>query len=302
LLDDGVLAGLDRERLARVLRPKASGSWLLHSLTAGHGLDWFVLFSSAAAVLGSPGQANYAAANAFLDALAHERRRLGLPAISVNWGPWAEVGMAARDPQRGPRMVAQGLGAIPPSEGLELLGRLLTTDTAQLVVLPLEWGRLPPRLRQMPLLADLAVRSAATEPDPSPTEAPIRERLEAAEPGQRQPLLIEYLQREAARSLQLPPGRVDPGEPIARLGLDSLMALELRNRLEASLGIALAPARLLQSPTLASLAQELLEQWVPGAGREPPAADALLAHIDQLSEGQVDALLSSMLTQEVERA
>ena len=114
----------DANRFARVFAPKVRGGWLLDRLTRCDPLDWFVMFSSVAAVLGSAGQTNYAAANAFLDLLARERRTRGLPGLSINWGAWTEVGVAA---DRGliDRLAAQGLGAITPSQGLVALERLL---------------------------------------------------------------------------------------------------------------------------------------------------------------------------------
>src|SRR5262249_23185671 len=113
VLDDGLLLNLDRERLAAVMAPKFEGAWNLHSLTLNRPLAFFVLFSSIASVLGSPGQGPYAAANAFLDALSHHRRALGLPALTINWGPWGDVGMAARA-NRGRRLTMRGIDAIPP--------------------------------------------------------------------------------------------------------------------------------------------------------------------------------------------
>src|SRR5439155_20356171 len=140
VLDDGIALQLTRQRLRNVLAPKVLGGWNLHAQTAGRRLDFFVLFSSAAALLGSPGQANYAAANAFLDALAHYRRGRNLPAISVNWGPWEDVGMAARG-GRDSRLAAAGMGSIPVAAGLELFGRLLSGKATQVGVLPVDWSQ-----------------------------------------------------------------------------------------------------------------------------------------------------------------
>ena len=126
MLDDSVITQLTAPRLRAVLAPKLDGAWHLHELTRDRPLECFVLFSSAAALLGSPGQANYAAANAGLDALAHHRRALGLPALSINWGPWAEVGLAAAQANRGQRLALQGIDSITRAQGLQALGRLLS--------------------------------------------------------------------------------------------------------------------------------------------------------------------------------
>ena len=151
MLDDGILREQCRERFDRVMAAKVHGAWNLHELTRDHAppLDLFVLFSSAAAILGSPGQGNYASANAFLDALAHHRRALGLPALSVNWGSWDEVGMAARLKQsEGERWSAAGIGWIGVDQGMATLERLILEDRTQAAVLPIDWPkffeRIPP--------------------------------------------------------------------------------------------------------------------------------------------------------------
>ena len=142
VLDDGVLREQTRERFDRVMAAKVLGAWHLHELTRDLPLDLFVLFSSAAALLGSPGQGNYAAANAFLDALAHHRRWEKRPALSVNWGSWAEVGMAARlHETEGRRWAAAGVGWIEPARGLQTLEQLIAEERAQAGVLPIDWPK-----------------------------------------------------------------------------------------------------------------------------------------------------------------
>jgi hypothetical protein len=141
VFDDGVLLKQDWARFAGVMAPKVEGAWNLHSLTQHLGLDFFVLFSSASALLGGPGQAGYAAANAFLDGLVHYRRAQGAAALSINWGPWAEVGQAAvlgLSLQR--RYAAQGIGAIAPQEGLSVLESLIQGREAQVAVLSVQWS------------------------------------------------------------------------------------------------------------------------------------------------------------------
>ena len=142
MLDDGVVQRQNWPRFERVLAPKISGAWRLHTLTADVDLDFFVCFSSAASLLGWAGQGNYAAANAFLDALAQHRRAVGLPALSINWGPWRTLGMAASLGERErARLAESGLGAIDPAEGLAVLGELLETDEPQVAVLPVDWPK-----------------------------------------------------------------------------------------------------------------------------------------------------------------
>ena len=141
VLDDGVLLQQNAARLATVMQPKVAGAWNLHRATSSLPLDFFVLFSSAASLMGSAGQGNYAAANAFLDALAHYRRRAGLPGVSINWSAWSQAGMAAAAGQHHRRLSARGLSEIAPQAGLAVLSRLAGPTTgAQVAVLPIDWS------------------------------------------------------------------------------------------------------------------------------------------------------------------
>jgi acyl transferase domain-containing protein/NADPH:quinone reductase-like Zn-dependent oxidoreductase len=194
LLDDGVLLQLDRERFRSVMAPKINGAWNLHSLTLDEPLDFFVLFSSAASVLGSPGQGNYSAANAFLDTLAHYRKTLGKPALSINWGPWAKVGMAVQ-PGRGGRLAIKGLESIKPQQGIELLGRLLHQEAAQVVAMAINWEQfryLYSTGNEFPLLSHLIYRKIDMPLKAGTSKGKgnlTRKILNAAEPGERQQLL-----------------------------------------------------------------------------------------------------------------
>jgi acyl transferase domain-containing protein/acyl carrier protein len=278
VLDDGLLAQLDRERLARVLAPKVAGAWNLHLLTRDQDLDIFVLFSSVAALLGSPGQGNYAAANAFLDALAHHRRALGLPAMSIDWGPWAEIGMAARvESGRGP--AASGVAPIPPAEALAALGQLIEENPVQAAVLHVDWGRLKRLLRPgggPSLLAD--VLPPDTGPSPA---APARDgdggfltEMRAVTSEARQMLLEKRLCQELANVLGLEAAEIDVRESISALGLDSLMALELKEQLENKLGIRLPLDAFMESPTLADLVRVMLARLEANPPDRGPALAA----------------------------
>jgi acyl carrier protein len=161
VLDDGSLLNLDAERMKYVMAPKIDGSWNLHKVTRHLSLDFFVLYSSAVSVLGSPGQGNYAAASAYLDAMAFYRRHLGLPALSINWGPWAEVGLAAQTAERLQEKSTSGehlIKMIQIEDGLEILGRLLNKAAPQVMVLPFDLRNLIelyPTAAGMPFLADV---------------------------------------------------------------------------------------------------------------------------------------------------
>ncbi len=262
-LDDGLLLNLDRERLAAVMAPKVEGAWNLHALTLNRHLDFFVLFSSVASVLGSPGQGSYAAANAFLDALAHQRRALGLPALTINWGAWAAVGMAAQA-NLGRRLVMRGIDAIAPQQGLKALEQLLLHPAAQVVVVSANWQQLLHSFsakRELALLSELIPSSTEQASSLSIEERKQNltlEALSAMEPGQRLPLLITHLQKELSTVLGLEAVEVDPQESLNNLGLDSLMALELKQRLENGLDIVLPIESLMKDPSLENLSAQLL--------------------------------------------
>ena len=141
VLSDGVLQQLSWPQMESVLAPKVWGAWNLHQLTLSNELDFFALYSSAASLLGSPGQGAHVAANSFLDSLAHYRQAKGLPAVSINWGPWSEIGSATGElVQR--QMARQGIGAIAPEKGIEALSQILSqTFTSQLGVVPIDWSK-----------------------------------------------------------------------------------------------------------------------------------------------------------------
>ncbi|MCB9761282.1 MAG: SDR family NAD(P)-dependent oxidoreductase [Alphaproteobacteria bacterium] len=274
VLDDGVLVLQDAARFRRVFAPKVDGAVLLDRLTADDPVERFVLFSSAASLLGSPGQANYAAANAFLDALAQARRARGLPALSLNWGTWGEIGLAATD-TRGGRLEARGLAAMPPDQALAALARALCGAPAQLGVLPLDmeaWARTMPEAAELPLLAELAAEVGLDEA-PEAGGGALRARLEALPAEQRHAALVEELTGLIARVLRTasPP---DPREPIRDLGLDSLMAVELKGRVRALLGVEVPLMGLLQGMSVDGLADRLLIELsgdAPAPTEAPPA-------------------------------
>jgi len=154
VLDNGVLLNLTWERFQNVLSPKTVGAWNLHALTSDCALDFFVMFSSTASILGSSGQANHAAANAYLDALAHYRRAQNLPGLSINWGAWSEVGSAAKmgiDAQ----LDAKGIGMIPPRLGLDALERLVSSPAVQVAVMPVDWQAFVKSRAHSPFIGDL---------------------------------------------------------------------------------------------------------------------------------------------------
>jgi phthiocerol/phenolphthiocerol synthesis type-I polyketide synthase C len=279
VLDDSVLVQLDRARMESVARPKIDGAWNMHALTCDRRLDFFVLFSSAASVLGSAGQGNYAAANAFLDGLAHYRRAIGLPALSINWGPWGAVGLAARR-GRADRLAVRGFDTIRPEDGLEAFARLLPGDGhAQVAVMPIDWDLLDPQVKTLPLLTSLNDRGAEEAASAKRSaDSASRTAILRASGDTRHRLLQSFVREQLARVLGLAPSSIDVHRRLNLLGVDSLMAIELRNRIERELAVTLPIATLLQAPDVMELAEhlgELLSLDVSEGNAEVARTDAL---------------------------
>jgi NADPH:quinone reductase-like Zn-dependent oxidoreductase/thioesterase domain-containing protein/acyl carrier protein len=262
-LDDGVLLQQRADRFASVMRVKVDGGWHLHRLTAGNDLDFFVLFSAGAGLFGAPGQANYAAANAYLDALAWSRRAAGQPAVSIDWGPWSEVGMAARlDARERERWAAQGLSGIDTARGLVALERAIGCGRAQVAVLPIAWDRFVmqwPPSKEPSLLRDLSRehqgrRTAAETAAPT---AAMRDAIAAAPAHERRRLLNDYVRQQVARILGMPASELRDDRGFAELGMDSLMSVELSNALSAVVGRRVPTALLFEAPTIPQLADAL---------------------------------------------
>ena len=256
IIDDATLRRLEPGVLARVLAPKVYGAWHLHAASRDIPLDFFVLFSSLASVLGSPGQANYAAANAFLDALSHARRAAGLPGVAINWGPWAGAGMAAGNPTHG---LLHGRGIEPHGHdaGLRAFGALLDHPPPEVVVARVDWQRLFDRgtgARPPALLTELL-----PDDQPNPATYPLRaELLRLPDVRERRAALLSHLRQHLGDVLGLAPDAVDPDESLNNVGLDSLMALELKDALESAVGVRLAMEMLLQDPRVTDLVEVVL--------------------------------------------
>jgi acyl carrier protein len=300
------------DRFAPVLTPKVVGAWNLHRLTRAERLDFFVGFSSVASLLGSPGQGNYAAANAFLDALAHHRRAEGLPGLSINWGPWADAGMAAarRDRKGGPG-VAQGIDPLSAGQGLDALERLMSRPTAQAAVIAVDWARFR---EQFPAGAEpawmgdvLAAAGRRAETKAKIAEGELFRSLEAAPPAERQEILLSRLQELAGRALGLDPSTpVDPEQPLRDMGFDSLMAVELRNGVNQGLGRTFPATLLFDHPTLDSLAGFLVKELFPAAPEKSDAQakdaelDEMIQAVAGMSDEELDAFLAQQATKTTE--
>jgi acyl carrier protein len=307
-----VLGEQTRERFDRVMGAKMLGAWYLHELTQAERLDWFVLFSSAAALLGSPGQGNYASANAFLDALAHHRRWQRLPALSVNWGSWGEVGMAARLIEaEGQRWAAAGVGWIEPDRGLHTLEHLMADDRTQAGVLPIDWPKFFARIpagSEPAWLAELA-REARTAVTPEAARPVLLEELQSVTPAERLDLALDHVRKQAARVLAIDEANLpDPRRTLNELGFDSLTAVEFANRVGRSIGQHLSPSLLFDYPTLESLTRHLVCDVLQLQSTAAPPAEAreeaveddrvqVLTDVESMSEEDMDALVSQQLEQ-----
>jgi short-subunit dehydrogenase/acyl carrier protein len=313
-LDDGVVAQQSWARFRTVMEAKVHGAWNIHLATENMPLDFFVLFSSSAALLGAAGQANYAAGNAFMDALAQYRRSRGLQALSVNWGPWSGVGAAARGGvvDRGK---SRGLGSIDPANGLEVFDALVASGSSQAVVINADWKQmLAGGLERMPsLLREVGDRQPVVRQVSEPAGAApwLLQQLDAARALQRWPLLVEKLAGEAAAVLGVDAAELDPHQGLRDMGLDSLMALELRNRLQRAVGRPLRTTLAFDFPTIEAIAHHISDdilQLAPdtdtsGASSAPPAdiagagaATDLLQEIESLSDDEVDKLFASRVS------
>jgi NAD(P)-dependent dehydrogenase (short-subunit alcohol dehydrogenase family)/acyl carrier protein len=315
ILHDGMLVQLDAASLRAVLRPKMMGGWLLHRLLQDAALDFFVLFSSAGSVLGQPGQGNYAAANAFLDALAHHRHAEGRPALSINWGAWAGEGLAesAGGKRLAARLALLGISSIVPERALEALGRLLGQSATQVVAVPVDWKHyqeFSPVGSDTPLLSELAREGAAVARQGEHTSEQ-RDALLAAGPEERARLLQAYLSEQVGRSLGISPAKLEPQQPLSDLGLDSLMAVELKNRIAVDLKVNVPVVKFLQGFSIDQVVVQVLQELAaetdgtetppiptPGPPEESGNAARLLASLEQLSDEQVSSLLTEMLEEE----
>ncbi|MFF7634994.1 type I polyketide synthase [Kitasatospora sp. NPDC008050] len=266
VLDDGVLDALTPERLAGVLRPKVAAAVHLDELTRELDLSAFVLFSSFAGAFGGPGQGNYAAANAFLDALAEQRRAAGLPATSLAWGPWAEGGMAV-DEVVTERLRRGGLSALAPDLAIAAMRQALDQDETYSLVADLHWEQFAPQYTairpstffdELPEAARALAASEARTGAPAAQSESLRQRLAVAREGERGRIALDFVRTQVAAVLGHPgPESVEPARAFRELGFDSLTAVELRNLLAALTGLKLSATLVFDYPNATVLAEQL---------------------------------------------
>ena len=275
LLDDGVLMQMDWPKFHGVVAPKMGGAWLLHALTRDLALDHFVLFSSILGLIGSAGQTNYAAANTFLDALGERRRSQGLPVQVINWGPWAESGLATLSGEKGEAIWrARGTRYIPVETGWEALSLLVGSELAEAAVTLTEW---PVFLQQFaavpPLYRELdEARPRAGAARKGIDAQGLRQRLREAPAAERRRLLVAFVAELAMATLGLTEA-VETTRPLREFGLDSLMSVTLVNRLETALGVKVPAVTMIQGPSVEQLVDEVFPD-LRGAGAEAAVSEA----------------------------
>ncbi|MFE7071405.1 type I polyketide synthase [Streptomyces sp. NPDC057620] len=314
VLDDGVVSSLTPGRVDAVLRPKVDAAWYLHELTRDMGLSAFVLFSSAAGVLGAPGQGNYAAANAYVDALAVHRRANGLPAQSLAWGPWAtdSGGMAARlDHADAKRMARSGVEGLSADQGLALFDTVSTLDEAALLPVRLDLKALAAAGGDLPhLFRGLVSRMSRRTVDAGAgSAAALARRLDGVPPDERDEMLLEVVRSHAAAVLGHGDHRaIEPERAFSDLGFDSLSAVELRNSLNSATGLRLSPTLVFDYPNARALAAHIAAELVPDSAGTDAGEDTVrrilrTIPLNRLREaGLMDSLLELAGAQEREPA
>ncbi|QLE41164.1 SDR family NAD(P)-dependent oxidoreductase [Nostoc sp. C052] len=276
VLDDALLLDLNQERLGKAIAPKVMGAWNLHTHTLNAPLDFFVSFSSFSSIIGNTGQGNYVAANTFLDTLAHHRRALGLPALTVNWGAIADVGYVADNTVIGQYLDQIGMKGLRSHQALQILGQLLHVEAVQTGVAPFNWHRLSEiyptgaSARFSQLVNEAAVLPKADRRNSKGDL--LLDDLMTAEPTERLQILESHLRELVALVLGTSPAKLDSQKSLTNLGLDSLMGVELSNRIESVLGVSVPTMKLVQGPSISQLAVELVEQLMGTSQTQLPSS------------------------------
>lgn len=291
VLADEIVLNMSESASARVFAPKVAGGWWLHEATKDVDLDWWVSFSSVSSLVGAPGQGSYASANSWIDGLVAYRRAMGLPAAGINWGPWAQVGRAQF-------FADLGVSMITPAQGLAAMELVLSADRARTGVFALDarqWFQSFPAAAGSSLFATLQESITVEQRSGG---GRIRAELDAADPAGRPARLATAIADEI-RAVLRSTDPIDHDRPMESLGLDSLMALELRNRLEASLGTTLPVALVWAYPTITDLSGALCERlgYESGAVQSESAEDE-----PELSDEEMDLLSDLVAASELEAA
>jgi NADPH:quinone reductase-like Zn-dependent oxidoreductase/SAM-dependent methyltransferase/acyl carrier protein len=308
VLEDGIVLQLGPESFRKVMAPKMDGAWNLHVQIANRALDFFVLFSSVSSLVGNPGQANYVAANTFLDTFAAYRRSLGLPAIAINLGHVAETGYVSRQQALSELLTQRGILGFSSKQAMAALGRVLQKNPVQMGVMRMDWHQVAKSTSraEVPQRLSLLTGASGIEQQGGEEGSQLQEALLHATPEEREAIVQTYIREQVARVLGASAAKLDIDRPLNELGLDSLMSVELKNRVEGDVALSLPTSALMQSPTINSLSAAMLNQLTtlastPSASplTQRGTAEQLLTEVDHLSEQEVDVLLHEMVGEEV---
>lgn len=322
IMDDTIIAHQTKEHFKQVLDTKVIGSWNLHQLTLKHELDFFVLFSSMASMVGSIAQANYVAANSFLDGLAYYRKCQNLPALCINWGIWTDVGMAVRIGSDRKEKRAQGLDVIKPDEGIKAFDRVMRKNVTQIGIVPMDWtefsttGALKHADNFMLHFATIGMERQHQRNADSDNKQ-ILKQLKSLTPAEQKQFLVNYLQELGSKVMGLQVSEIDPFKPLNQMGLDSLMSIELKNKVKIDLGVDINVVRFMEGICMDELASEFIQELKISAQstldanktestienviskqesiaiKELDNVTDVLVNVDDLSEEELDKLLNA---------
>ncbi len=302
VIDDAPLVSLTQERIRDVMAPKAYGAWLLHESTLEFKLDCFVMFSSVSSIFGNPAQGSYGAANAFLDSLAHHRRALGLPSLTINWGVLGGEGYVARNKRVAEFLARQGTTELSPGEVTKLLESSLTTGVTQVMAIRVDWTKWRQFFRGMqenPLLERIFSANEGVETAGTITND-FRLKIESAAPEEVVAIIGQAVREAVGSVLRVKPETLRDDQPLTDLGLDSLMGVEIENSIEGSLGVALPQASLIRARTVGQIVVLIAEHMgakSPGAAgatqmRASEPASAHEVDLEALTDEEIDGLLA----------
>ena len=286
VVDDMAIGSLDAAAIQRVMAPKAAGAWLLHENTLDLDLDYFVMFSSISAIIGNPGQINYGAANAVLDGLAHLRRSQGLQAVSINWGALSEVGMVGNDKNVERLLALLGDDTYSPSQAMQALETILAHNLSQVGFMNMNWSRLKQQLGKKDTWSRFEQFSSSELVDSS-TRYPLRQEMNELPSEQHAEFIETHLIEHIAQITRNNIEQIPTSAGLDRLGIDSLMAVELISALRMNLGVEINQMKIMQGITISALAEEIHSQ-INGSGNE------IFDQIDEMSEDELDALLQEL--------
>jgi acyl carrier protein len=283
VIEDALLRDMERSQLHRVLAPKMLGALNLHEATRAHALDWFVLYSSATTLFGNPGQAAYVAANLSLEALANERRSLGLPVTCVGWGPIGDAGYLARNERvLGALVGRMGGEALKSDDLLTALGHLIAAPAGNLGFLDLDWSTLNRSLpaAQAPKFSDLAQLAAGGDRGAHAGDSAqeLRRWLGGLPAEEALAELTALVRAEVAGILRIAPERIEPAASLLDMGMDSLMAVELATSIESKLDIRISALALSGAPTIESIVERIQRLLQPAEGAAEATPDSALAY------------------------